>query len=331
MQKSKRKGLSYAKYGYIFCIPFVVAFLLFMLYPLAYTTMLGFTDYSGFYAFETGDFSFLSNPFENFSNLIFDNQLFITSIGNTIKIWVINFIPQITLALLLTAWLTNRRNKIKGQGMFKVLFYMPNIITAGSIAILFYTLFMFPIGPINHLLINLGLRTEAYNFTSNPLSSQLIIAFIQFWMWYGYTMLILIAGVLGLNPEMYEVSEIDGANGIQQFFYITLPNLRTIILYTLVTSTVGGLSMFDIPALFNQGRPDNSTYTVAFFIYQQAFGNNRFMFNRAAAASMIVFVIIAILSIAMFYLLRDKDAAILRKQEKALRRATAKLHGGDNQ
>ena len=326
MQNHKRRGISYAKYGYIFCIPFVAAFLIFMLYPLGYTTVLGFTDFSGFAAVETGQFSFLEDPFENFKQL-FENQLFLTSISNTVKIWIINFIPQITLALLLTAWLTSRRNKIRGQGLFKVLFYMPNIITAGSIAILFYALFMFPVGPMNHILTSLGIISEPYNFTSHPLSSQLIIAFIQFWMWYGYTMLILISGVLGLNPEMYEVSEIDGANGIQQFFHITLPNLRTIILYVLVTSTVGGLSMFDIPNLFNQGQPDNSTYTVAYFIYRQAFAG-RFMFNRAAAASMIVFLIIAILSVAMFYLLRDKDAALLKKQEKALRRAAAKAEGG---
>ena len=325
LHKQKHKGINYGRYGYIFCIPFVVAFLVFMLYPLIYTTILGFTDFSGFEAVETGRFNVLDNPFENFS-LLFENQLFLTSIQNTFKIWIINFIPQMLLALLLTAWLTSRRNKIKGQGAFKVLFYMPNIITAGSIAILFYALFMFPIGPVNHILMSLGLRNEAYNFNSNPASAQLIISFIQFWMWYGYTMLILISGVLGLNPEMYEVSEIDGANGIQQFFFITLPNLRTIILYTLVTSTVGGLSMFDIPRLFNDGQPDNSTMTVALFIYRQAFAG-RFMFNRAAAASMIVFIMIAILSVVIFYLLRDKDAAFQRKQEKALKRAL-KAEGG---
>jgi len=324
MSVRKSKGISYAKYGYIFCIPFVLAFLLFMLYPLGYTTVLGFTDFSGFEAVETGKFSFLDDPLENFKALM-DNQLFKTSLGNTVKIWVINFIPQILLALLLTAWLTSRRNKIKGQGLFKVLFYMPNIITAGSIAILFYALFMFPVGPINHLLVSLGLRSDPFPFTSTPLASQLIIAFIQFWMWYGYTMLILISGVLGLNPEMYEVSEIDGANAVKQFFFITLPNLRPIILYVLVTSTVGGLSMFDIPNLFNQGQPDNSTYTVAYFIYRQAFAG-RFMFNRAAAASLIVFIIIAVLSVIMFMLLRDKDAAQLRKMEKSLQRAKAKAN-----
>jgi len=312
------KGISYAKYGYIFSIPFVVAFLIFMLYPLGYTAILGFTDYAGVAAIESGQFNFLDDPLENFKLLIFENQLFMTSLTNTFKIWILNFIPQIILALVLTAWFTNRRSKIRGQGAFKILFYMPNIITAGSIAILFNSLFMFPVGPVNYFLQLIGVET--YNFTTSPSASQYIVAFIQFWMWYGYTMLILISGVLGLNPEIYEVSEIDGANGIQQFFFITLPNLKTILLYMLVTSTVGGLTMFDIPMLFNNGGPDNATTTLSLFIYRQAFAG-RHLFNRAAAASMIVFVIIALLSVVMFYLLRDKDAARLKKEEKALRRA----------
>jgi len=322
----RHKGVSYAKYGYIFSIPFILAFLIFMLYPLGYTAILGFTDYSGFASIETGEFSFLEDPFENFKLLIFENQLFMTSLTNTFKIWIMNFIPQMVLALLLTAWFTRRRNKIKGQGAFKVMFYMPNIITAASIAILFYALFMFPIGPMNYLLTTLGIISDPYHFIETPASAQFIVAFIQFWMWYGYTMLILISGVLGLNPEMYEVSEIDGANAVQQFFFITLPNLRTIILYMLVTSTVGGLSMFDIPRLFNDGRPDNATMTLSLFIYRQAFAG-RFMFNRAAAASLIVFVIIAILSVAMFYLLRDKDAIQLNKQIKAMKRAARAERG----
>ena len=318
----KRNSVSYAKYGYIFSIPFVLAFLAFMLYPLGYTAIIGFTDLSGFGA---RDFSFLEDPLENFK-LLFQNQLFITSMGNTFRIWIVNFIPQILLALLLTAWFTRHRNKIKGQGVFKVLFYMPNIITAGSIAILYSALFMFPVGPVNYVLTNLGIIDEPFQFMQKANAAQLIVSFIQFWMWYGYTMLILISGVLGLNPEMYEVSEIDGANGIQQFFFITLPNLKTILLYVLVTSTVGGMSMFDIPRLFANGGPDNSTSTLSLFIYNQAFAG-RYMFNRAAAASMIVFAIIAVLSVVMFFLLRDKDAIKQSRDERALRRA-AKAEGG---
>jgi len=321
----RRKGINYAKYGYIFSIPFVLAFLAFMLYPLGYTAIIGFTDLQGA---GVTNFKVLDNPFENFVTVV-QSQLFQTSLYNTFRIWIVNFVPQILLALLLTAWFTRHRNKIKGQGAFKVLFYMPNIITAGSVAILFSALFMFPTGPVNYLLQSLGVIDEPFQFMNSRTSAQNIVSFIQFWMWYGFTMLILISGVLGLNPEMYEVSEIDGANGIQQFFYITLPNLRTIILYVLVTSTVGGISMFDIPRLFHTttGGPDQATYTLSLFIWSQAFAGRR-MYNRAAAASMLVFLIIVILSVIMFRLMRDKDAAKLHKEEKALRKAANKAERG---
>ena len=147
-----------------------------------------------------------------------------------------NFFPQITLALLLTAWFTSKRNTIKGQGFFKVVFYMPNIITAASVAILFNVLFGYPKGPVNDILVSLGLRSEAFFFTNSATASRWIIAFIQFWMWYGYTMIILISGVLGINPEIYEAAEIDGANDWQTFWQITIPNLRTILTYTLSIS-----------------------------------------------------------------------------------------------
>ena len=314
------KGVSYAKYGYIFCIPFALAFSIFMLYPLMHTIIISFSDFEGTAKFLSGEFSILQNPFANYERLISGSGTFTTALVNTIKIWMLNFVPQIVLALLLTAWFTNRRNDIKGKGLFKILFYMPNIITAGSIALLFWALFAAPIGPINSLLEWLGIEGAPFRFTNSASASQGIVAFIQFWMWYGYTMLILISGVLGLNPEIYEVSEIDGANGIQQFFLITLPNLKAIVLYMLVTSIVGGLTMFDIPMLFNDGGPTGATTTLSVFIYRQAFGGS-YLLNRAAAASMIVFLLIAVLSVGVFYLLRDKDAARQLKEEKALIRA----------
>jgi multiple sugar transport system permease protein len=325
------KMVSYAKYGYIFCIPFMLAFLVFMLYPLLFTFTISFTDLRGL---ATSTFSMLRNsdgqldPFGNFTTIL-GFPGFRTAMYNTFFIWIVNFIPQIVLALLFTAWFTNRHNPIKAQGFFKVMFYLPNIITAASIAVLFSVLFMFPVGPINDTLVRLGLRDEAFQFTGNKLASQLIVAFIQFWMWYGYTMLILISGVLGLNPEMYEVSEIDGANGVQQFFYITLPNLRTILLYTLVTSMVGGLNMFDIPRLFNNGNPDNATRTLSLFIYTQAF-SGQYMYNRAAAASLLVFLIILVLAAIIFFLMRDKDAIKEKKLIRDVARAKQlAMEGGD--
>jgi multiple sugar transport system permease protein len=183
---------------------------------------------------------------------------------------------------------------------------MPNIITAATIAILFNAMFAYPTGPVNDILMSLGIYKEAKNFLISKGITRGIVAFIQFWMWYGYTMLILISGVLGIDPEIFDAAEVDGANKVQIFFQITLPNIKTILLFTLVTSLIGGLNMFDIPKLFNLGGPDNATTTTSVFIYNQAFSGS-FMYNRAAAASMIMFIIIMICSAVLFYLLREKD------------------------
>ncbi len=312
----RRKSVSYARFGYIFCIPFVVAFLIFQLYPIIFTTVLGFTDFKGLTA---TDWHILDDPFANFKNILFNNPSFKTSLYNTVVIWIVNFIPQILLALLLTAWFTNHRHKIKGQGAFKILFYMPNIITAATIAILFNSLFGYPVGPVNDVLKTFGIIDKPIYFALQNWTSKGIVAFIQFWMWYGYTMVILIAGVLGINPELFEAAEIDGATGRQVFFYVTLPNLRTIMLFTMVTSMIGGLQMFDIPKLYLNGGPSNATLTTSIFIYNQAFSGS-YMYNRASAASMIMFVIIGVLAAFTFFIMRDKDAAKQKKIEKRVKK-----------
>lgn len=315
----RRKSVSYARFGYIFCIPFVVAFLIFSLYPIIFTTVLGFTDFKGVTATE---WNILEQPFDNFKTIL-NNPSFKTSLVNTIIIWIMNFIPQILLALLLTSWFTNHRHKVKGQGAFKVLFYMPNIITAATIAILFNSLFGYPVGPVNSILKSLGIIDKELYFAIQPWTARGIIAFIQFWMWYGYTMIVLISGVLGINPELFEAAEIDGATGRQVFFYVTLPNLRTILLFTMVTSMVGGLQMFDIPKMFLNGGPSDATLTTSLFIYNQAFSGS-YMYNRASAASMIMFLIIAVLSVFVFFIMRDRDAAKQKKIEKRVKKELKK-------
>ena len=316
----QRKNVSYAKYGYIFSLPFIVVFLIFSLYPIIYTGIIGFTDYKGL---GTTTWHFLADPFQNFVTVL-NNGSFIQALKNTFIIWTLNFIPQIIMALLLTAWFTSRRNKLKGKGFFKVLFYLPNIITAASIAILFYSLFGYPVGPVNSLLLKWGVIEEPIYFLISKASARGIVAFIQFWMWYGYTMLILTSGVMGINPEIYEAAELDGTNGFQTFFYITLPNLKTILLYVLITSMIGGLNMFDIPKLFMQGGPDNSTLTTSVFIYNQAFSGS-YLYNRAAAASMIMFVIIAIFSAFLFFIMRDKNEIEMKREAKQLKKERLKL------
>jgi multiple sugar transport system permease protein len=325
MQGGKRiKGINYAKYGYLFSIPFILAFLFFSLYPTIFTAIIGFTDFKGI---TTTSFSFLKEPFGNFVGVL-NNTTFRNSFMNTLIMWSINFIPQISLALLLTAWFTNRSRKIKGNGAFKVMFYLPNIITAATVAILYSSLFGYPTGPVNSILQSLGILSSPYNFSTDPWAAKLVIAFIQFWMWYGYTTIILISGVLGINPELFESAEIDGATSRQIFFRITLPCIRTILVFTLITSLIGGLNMFDIPKLYvPNGGPANATMTTSVFIFQQAFSGT-YLYNRAAAASMIMFLIIAALSIVVFYLMRDKYEANARKLMRKQIRANRKVQKG---
>lgn len=316
----KRKRVSYAKYGYLFCIPFVIAFLIFSLYPIIYTMLIGFTDLKGL---GTTNIHFLKDDiFKNFKTILGNNS-FQTAFGNTWKMWIINFIPQIVLALILAAWFTDTRSKIKGQGFFKVVFYLPNIITAATVAILFAAFFGHPMGPVNDIFTSLGWSEKPIYFLRSKSVAQGVIEFIQFWQWYGYTMIVLVSGILGISPEIFEAAEVDGANRLQQFFYVTIPNLKTILLFTLVTSLIGGLQMFDIPQLFiaKQG-PDNATLTTSVFIYNQAFSGS-YLYNRAAAASVIMFIIICIASAFMFMMLRDKEEIelhkLMKQQEKEYR------------
>lgn len=310
MPKKKKKG--YAKYGYLFAMPFMIAYLIFSLYPTLYTMIIGFTDLKGI---GKTSFRFLTEDiFANYRTIL-TSPTFQLALKNTVVMWICNFIPQLLLALLLTAWFTDRRFKIPGEGAFKVLFYMPNIITAATVAILFYALFGYPMGPVNSLLQKFGILSEPFNFLVKKTISRGIVIFIQTWMWYGYTMIILISGVLGISTEIFEAAEVDGANGWQTFWMITLPNIKTILLFTLVTSLIGGLNMFDIPKLFMQGGPDNATLTLGVFIYNLAFSGG-YLYNRASAASMITFIIIIAASAVLFWTLRDKDEEALRKEIK---------------
>lgn len=321
----KTKKLNYAKYGYRFIAPFFIVYAIFSLYPLFYTIFLSFHKYIKPVAKKVVGPNFIG--LDNYKTA-FTNDAMMGSFQNTIIMWVINFIPQILLALLLAAWFTDTRMKIRGQGGYKVLIFMPNIITAASISILFYSLFAFPQGPVNSILASLGLIDKAYfqpgmaqsvahDFLNDGWSVRLVVAFINFWMWYGNTMIILIAGILGINPALFESAQIDGASSGQIFRRVTLPLMKPMLLYTLVTSLIGGMQMYDIPNLMlkqgSAGKP--MIRTVTMYIFEMAFTGTR-DYGRAATLSVLLFVFTAILSGILFYVMRDKDAVRQNKLDK---------------
>ncbi len=305
----KKKTVEYGKYGLMFLVPFFLVFLIFQLYPLLYT----FYN-SLIYSAKNGRYVTESFGFQNFTEYIFTSggSEFWNALFVTIFMWILNFIPQILLSLLLAAWFTDIKIKLKGSGAFKVIMYMPNIITAATIAVLFYSMFEVQ-GPITTLLRDWGLVGQG-GVLNSGWTSFFIIAFIQFWMWYGNTMIVLCAGILGINPSLYEAASVDGASSRQQFFKITLPLLKPILQYTLVTSAIGGLQMYDIPQLFNDGGPIvvqggnsiNSTTTVVMLIKKYVDAGATQDYGKAAAYSVMLFIFTLIISLLFYRLTAEK-------------------------
>lgn len=311
---TKKKTVEYGKYGVIFLVPFFVAFIIFQFYPLIYTIFKSFLfdQKKGRHAEMTTTFGL-----GNYITYVFGSagagELW-QALAITIVLWLLNFLPQVLLSLLLAAWFTDVQFKIKGTGAYKVIMYMPNIITAATIAVLFYNFFNVN-GLFTKALINAGLVSKD-GLMEKGWASLFIIAFIQFWMWYGNTMIVLIAGIMGINPSLYEAAMVDGATSRQQFFKITLPLLRPILQYTMVTSAIGGLQMFDIPQLFNKGVPlvnmggttVKSTTTVVMLIKQYAsMGSTTENLGRASAYSVILFLVTLAVSMVFYRLTAEKN------------------------
>lgn len=323
------RSISYAKYGYFFILPFFLVYCFFQIWPLINTFILSFYGNGQ----KVDDFIGL----DNFRALLFGtsvtgmgrtakaiHETFLQSLGNTFIVWIGNFIPQICLSLALAVWFTDSKLKIRGKGFFKVIMYMPNIITAASVAALYLSLFAeSEYGSVNNLLLKAGIIDDPIKFVTGCWQSRGMIMFIQCWMWFGNTMIMLMSGIMGLNPSLFEAANIDGASSGQIFRKITLPLLRPIMLYTLVTSMIGGLQMYDIPYLYKKGTQRNEyTRTVAVFIYEhfrEKMPNPNYGFS--AAASVILFFITIILGSFAFAMNRDKDEAMKKKERKAYAKA----------
>lgn len=336
----KIRSISYAKYGYIFILPFFIVYAFFQIYPLFNTFYLSTQSNGSVVTESVGIDNFRAilagqgQKVDDSGNVVYTatrqakavKNDFFRVMGNTLILWFGNFIPQIIISLLLAAWFTDAYLKIKGKGFYKIVMYMPNIITAASVAALFVMLFSdSQFGAVNKMLLNMKLIDEPINFVSGQTQSRVMIMIIQTWMWFGNTTIMLMSGIMGINPSLFEAANIDGATASQQFFLITIPLLKPIMLYTMVTSMIGGLQMFDMPYLYNVGTTQNRyTETIAVFIYNH-FHNLKPNYGYSASASVILFVITAALGSICFAVNRDKDNSV--KEHKKSKALKSKLGG----
>ena len=295
MKSAKRgKVVSYNKWGYIFLIPFVVVYLIFQFVPLVTTIANSFYENYRSGLTQIGP-NFIG--FDNYAEILRNPDLWIYA-KNTLIMWVMGFVPQILVSLLLASWFSNPSLRLKGQGFFKTVIYLPNLIMASAFAMLFFTLFSDG-GPVNSILIQMGIRQEPFKFFASVWGTRSLVAFMNFVMWFGNTTILLMAGMMGIDTSLFEAAQVDGATSRQIFFRITLPLLKPILVYVMITSLIGGLQMFDVPQILTNGsgEPMRSSMTLIMYLNKHLFSKN---YGMAGALSVLLFIVTGILSLIVF-------------------------------
>jgi ABC-type sugar transport system permease subunit len=296
--------------GYLFLAPFIIGFLIFGLYPVVNTLTLSFTDTT---------LMSKSSHFVGLANFqrLFADQVFMRAVGNTWLIWILNFIPQIGMALLLSVIFTNARLKIKAVGVWRAIFYLPNLLMPAAVAALFNALFAY-YGPVNQFMVRAGFLGEAMRYLENISVTRGLVIFIQWWTWFGQTLIIVMAGMTSIPVQLYEAAMVDGASAWQMFRRITLPLLKPILIFIFVTSLVGGMQMFDIPFLLTDGRgsPSSSIQTNNILMYMK-FASSKGHIGAASSVGVMIFIMTSVCALGIFYFLRDTDLDTQKSKRKS--------------
>ena len=299
-QPLRRKGVSYAKWGYIFIAPFFIAYAVFHLAPQVLTVYNSFFENYREGLTQVGpNFVGLKNYATLFTPDSSGSVDILKYAGNTVALWVGGAVPQILTALLLAISFTSCRLRIKGQAFFKAVIYLPNLIMASAFSMLFYTLFS-NVGPVNQLLMQLGWSDHVIDFFAVKFTVRGLICLMNFLMWFGNTTILLMAGIMGIDQSLFEASTIDGASSLQTFFRVTLPLLTPILVYTIITALIGGLQMFDVPQVLTNGLGTPNRTSTTLIMYLNNYLGTSKNYGMAGAISVVVFILTALLSILVF-------------------------------
>lgn len=316
-KNGKLRSVSYAKWGYIFIAPFFLAYIAFTLIPQFLTVYNSF-----FETYRDG----LTQIGPNFVGLDNYKALFTADASGTIRIlkyvlntmimWVAGAVPQFVIAMLLAIFFTSYRLNIKGQGFFKTVIYMPNLIMAAAFSMLFYTLFS-RVGPIQAILVQWDVIDQSFDFFAHRVTVRGMVALMNFLMWFGNTTIVLMAGIMGIDQSLFESATIDGANATQVFFRVTMPLLMPIFVYCLITAMIGGIQMFDVPQVLTNGKgaPDELSRTLVMYLNGYLTNKN---YGMAGAISVIIFIITGILGGIVYRMLsaQYKDSKAKHRERK---------------
>ena len=279
--------------AWLFIIPSLVLIVCFVFYPMIQAF---------FTSFQSG----MANNLEfggvvNYKRMLTDST-FKKALFNTMLFLIVQVPVMILLALIISSILNNKR--LKFRGFFRTAIFLPCVTSLVAYSIIFKSLFAND-GFINGMLMNLHVISEPINWLTNATFARILIILAITWRWTGYNMVFYLSGLQSIDDSIYEAASIDGANGFQKFFHMTLPLLKPIILFTTINSTIGTLQLFDEPMNITQGGPANATITISQYIYNLLFKYQP-NFGYAAAVSYVIVVLIVVLSFIQMKV-GDKD------------------------
>ncbi|MFD0826184.1 carbohydrate ABC transporter permease [Neobacillus sp. M.A.Huq-85] len=267
---------------------------LFYFYPMIQSLILSFKSGTG-----------VSLKFVGFENYVrlFKDPVFLTTVKNTVIYLIIQVPIMIILALFLSVLLNNKKLKLKG--FFRTAIFLPCVTSLVAYSVIFKYLFGQD-GIINFMLMKIALISEPIQWLTDPFWAKITIIIAITWRWTGYNMIFFLSGLQNIDESIYEAAKIDGASSIQQFFKITIPMMKPIILFTTITSTIGTLQLFDEVMNITKGGPGNATMTISEYIYNVSFKYTP-DFGYAATVSYAIVILIIFFSIIQFKVAGDKN------------------------
>lgn len=280
------------KTPYLFISPFYILFAIFMLYPTASSLYLSFHKWNG-----AGPKMYVG--LLNYMNL-FTYRPFRQSLINAVILFF-EYVPSMTLLALILASLLNSRY-IRLRGAFRTLVFLPYVTATIAVAYSFQLLLDNRFGMANLFLGWFGVEPIAWLNTPNL--ARICLSGLVTWRWLGYNMILLLAGLQNIPPELYEAAKIDGASPTQSFFRITLPLVKPMLLFCILLSTIGTCSLFDEVFILTEGGPMNTTLTPVLYLYNVAF--KYLHFGRASSIAYALFVILLILGVFELKVLGEK-------------------------
>lgn len=275
--------------GYIYLAPGLVIYIVFIFIPILNTFRLSFHDWTGF---TTPTFNGLDNYIE-----LAGNQRFWSALGNNFFFVIFFTIIPIFVGLFITSLLT--RTKIRGLTYYRIALFIPQVMSTVAVGIIWRWMLNPRFGPLNAGLRALGLDALARPWLGDFTWAPYAVGGIGAWVGYGFAMVLFIAGVQSINPELYDVARVFGANAWQEFWYVTLPSLRRQIVVAFVIRFIAAMRIFDLVYVTTSGGPGGITRVVSYELWQSAF-----QVNRAGYAAAMAVVLTAIILLVSFITLR---------------------------